>query len=184
VPFRKASASGSFWPEDPPGGLVGIARLAAESPLIEAKRRVEYLEIGTRSLVGKCLSPRMPFVWTINPYRGCEFGCGYCYARYTHEFMELRDPALFETRIFAKHFDADTFRARLCRQHTRVCIPAKRSRRWPVAFHRGYYRRRHKVENFFCRIKRYRRLSTRYEKLAITFLAFVQLAAVVDWLIH
>lgn len=82
-----------------------------------------------------------------------------------------------------KGFDADTFRARLCRQRTRVCIPAKRSRRWPVAFHRGYYRRRHKVENFFCRLKRYRRLSTRYEKLAITFLAFVQLAAVVDWLI-
>ena len=58
------------------------------------------------------------------------------------------------------------------------------SRRWPVAFHRGYYRRRHKVENFFCRLKRYRRLSSRYEKLALTFLAFVQLAAVVDWLIH
>jgi len=53
-----------------------------------------------------------------------------------------------------------------------------------VAFHRGYNRRRHKVENFFCRLKRYRRLSTRYEKLAITFLAFVQLAAVLDWLIH
>jgi transposase len=53
-----------------------------------------------------------------------------------------------------------------------------------VAFHRGYYRRRHVVENFFCRIKRNRRLSTRYEKLAITFLAFVQLAAVVDWLVH
>jgi DNA repair photolyase len=29
----------------------------------------------------------MPFRWTINPYRGCEFGCKYCYARYTHEFM-------------------------------------------------------------------------------------------------
>jgi transposase len=53
-----------------------------------------------------------------------------------------------------------------------------------VAFHRGYYRRRHVVEKFFCRIKRNRRLSTRYEKLAITFLAFVQLAAVVDGLVH
>ena len=47
-----------------------------------------------------------------------------------------------------------------------------------MAFHRGYYRGRHKVENFFCRIKRYRRLSTRYEKLAFTFLAFVQLARI------
>jgi transposase len=42
-----------------------------------------------------------------------------------------------------------------------------------VAFHRDYYQRRHKVESFFCRLKRYRRLSTRYDKLAITFLAFV-----------
>jgi transposase len=83
-----------------------------------------------------------------------------------------------------KGFDADTFRARLCRQGTRVCIPPKRSRRSPVAFHRGYYRHRHKVENFFCRIKRHRRVSTRYEKLAITFLGFVQLAAVLDWLTH
>ena len=83
-----------------------------------------------------------------------------------------------------KGFDADTFRARLCRQRTRVCIPPKRTRRWPVAFHRGYYRCRHHVENFFCRIKRYRRISTRYEKLATTFLGFVQLAAIFDWLTH
>lgn len=83
-----------------------------------------------------------------------------------------------------KGFDADTFRARLCRQRTRVCIPPKRTRRWPVAFHRGYYRYRHKVENFFGRIKRYRRVGTRYDKLAAVFLGFVQLAAVFDWLAH
>lgn len=92
-------------------------------------------------------------------------------------------PCLRGRRAVAdKGFDADSFRARLCRQRTRVCIPAKRSRRTLVAFHRGYYRRRHRVENFFCRIKRHRRISTRYEKLAATFLAFVQLAAVLDWL--
>lgn len=44
----------------------------------------------------------MPFQWTVNPYRGCEFGCKYCYARYTHEFMELRDDGAFENRIYAK----------------------------------------------------------------------------------
>ncbi len=44
----------------------------------------------------------MPFAWSINPYRGCEFGCRYCYARYTHEFMELRDSAEFEDKIYAK----------------------------------------------------------------------------------
>lgn len=81
-----------------------------------------------------------------------------------------------------KGFDADTFRTRLSQQRTRVCIPPKRSRRSPVAFHRGYYRGRHKIENFFGRIKRHRRISTRYEKLAQTFLAFVQFATVLDWL--
>lgn len=51
----------------------------------------------------------------INPYRGCEFGCKYCYARYTHQFMELRDPLDFERRIFVKHFDVRTFRRELAR---------------------------------------------------------------------
>ena len=83
-----------------------------------------------------------------------------------------------------KGFDADTFRARLGRQGTHVCIPPKRSRRRSIAFHRGYYRHRHHVENFFCRIKRYRRISTRYEKLAETYLGFAQLAAIFDWLTH
>ena len=55
----------------------------------------------------------LPFRWTINPYRGCEFGCKYCYARYTHEFMELRDPEQFERKIFAKTFDAARFREEL-----------------------------------------------------------------------
>ena len=44
----------------------------------------------------------MPFAWMINPYRGCEFACKYCYARYTHEFMELRDGLDFERLIFVK----------------------------------------------------------------------------------
>src|SRR3984893_4246806 len=93
--------------------LVGIARLAAESDVIEAKRRVQYFDIATRQLIGRCSGTRMPFVWTVNPYRGCEFGCKYCYARYAHEFMELRDPLQFERKIFAKHFDEARFREEL-----------------------------------------------------------------------
>jgi DNA repair photolyase len=57
----------------------------------------------------------MPFVWTVNPYRGCEFGCKYCYARFAHEFMELREPGQFETKIYAKQFSADSFRTELSR---------------------------------------------------------------------
>ena len=95
------------------GELVGIARLAAESPSLELKRRVQYFELPTRKYLTKCDTPRMPFRWTINPYRGCEFGCKYCYARYAHEFMELRDPMDFERKIYVKHFDAIAFRQEL-----------------------------------------------------------------------
>ena len=80
--------------------LVGIAKLAAEGPLLEAKRSVQYFEIAARSILNRT-RPNMPFQWTINPYRGCEFGCKYCYARYTHEFMEMA-PADFEDKIYAK----------------------------------------------------------------------------------
>ncbi len=99
---------------DPPPPLVGIARLAASSDLLEAKRTVEYFELETRRFIGRG-SGRMRSIWTVNPYRGCEFGCKYCYARYAHEFMELRDPDLFERKIYAKHFRKEAFRSELRR---------------------------------------------------------------------
>ena len=83
-------------------GLVGIARLAAESPQIRERGEVEYFDLPSRSALNRESSGRMPFAWTINPYRGCEFGCKYCYARYTHEFMEMWDGQDFERKIFAK----------------------------------------------------------------------------------
>jgi DNA repair photolyase len=95
--------------------LTGIARLAANARTLESKRRVEYLELVSRSLLTRCGSDRVPFRWTINPYRGCEFGCKYCYARYAHEFLELRDPLQFERKIFAKCFDREQFRSELTR---------------------------------------------------------------------
>lgn len=82
--------------------LKGIAKLAAESPLARAKKDVEYFSLPTRSVLNRCSNSEMPFQWTINPYRGCEFGCKYCYARYTHEFMELRNKEDFERKIYAK----------------------------------------------------------------------------------
>src|SRR5579871_2398860 len=101
--------------DDPPPNLIGIARLASESPLLEAKQRVEYLELETRRFIGRNSNARLSFVWTINPYRGCEFGCKYCYARYAHEFMELRDPEQFERKIYAKRFHPPSFRSELKR---------------------------------------------------------------------
>jgi len=80
--------------------LVGIARLASQSELLENKRGVQYFEMAARSILNRT-SPRMPFQWTINPYRGCELGCKYCFACYTHEFMQM-DASDFEDKIYAK----------------------------------------------------------------------------------
>jgi DNA repair photolyase len=93
--------------------FVGIAQLAASAPLLAAKRSVSYQQLPTRRLINRCASERMPFEWTINPYRGCEFGCKYCYARYTHQYMELREPESFETQIFAKQFLPASVRSEL-----------------------------------------------------------------------
>jgi DNA repair photolyase len=81
--------------------LAGIAQLAAQSSLLEAKREVQYFELPARSILNRT-KPNMPFYWTINPYRGCEFGCKYCYARFTHEYMGLEQLRDFEDRIYAK----------------------------------------------------------------------------------
>ena len=93
--------------------LVGIARLASQSELLEAKRGVQYFEMPARSILNRT-KPRMPFQWTINPYRGCEFGCKYCFARYTHEFMEM-DAGDFEDKIYAKSAAAHLLRRELGR---------------------------------------------------------------------
>jgi DNA repair photolyase len=74
---------------------------------LEPSRGVTFVEMPVRQILNRCTSERMPFRWTINPYRGCEFGCVYCYARYTHEFLELRDPMDFERRIFVKRMAAE-----------------------------------------------------------------------------
>ncbi len=96
----------------------GIAGMAALAPTLEAKSRVEYRDLESRSVLNRCDSPRMPFSWTINPYRGCEFGCQYCYARYTHEYMEF-DAHAFEQKIFVKQGAASILRRELARGKTK-----------------------------------------------------------------
>jgi DNA repair photolyase len=98
-----AKSDSLFQPLPLPGPqLVGIAALAAQGEHLSDGHGVEYFTLPVRSLLNRCNVPRMPFQWTINPYRGCEFACKYCYARYTHEFMELRDGLDFERKIYAK----------------------------------------------------------------------------------
>jgi DNA repair photolyase len=100
VPHRDTERQTSSPPE-PAANRVGIARLAASSPLADSKRGAEYFLLPAKSILNRCDSERVPFTWTVNPYRGCEFGCKYCYARYTHEYMEL-DGGEFERKIFIK----------------------------------------------------------------------------------
>jgi DNA repair photolyase len=82
--------------------LVGIAKLASEGESVRVGHDVEYFTLEAKSILNRCTAARMPFTWTINPYRGCEFACKYCYARYTHEFMEMRDNIEFERKIYIK----------------------------------------------------------------------------------
>ncbi|MGD0213504.1 MAG: radical SAM protein [Terriglobales bacterium] len=94
--------------------LIGIARLAADGDSLREGHNVEYFTLGTRSLLSRVVSARrLPFTWAINPYRGCEFACKYCYARYTHEFMELRNGVDFEQKIFVKQQAAALLRSEL-----------------------------------------------------------------------
>lgn len=82
---------------------------------LEPGAGVEFVEMPVRQILNRCSNLRLPFRWTINPYRGCEFGCVYCYARYTHEFLELHDPIDFERRIFVKRMAAEVLGRTLSR---------------------------------------------------------------------
>jgi DNA repair photolyase len=99
--------------------LMGIARMAAEAEHADDGHLIEFRALDVRSILNKSVSKRqLSLAYSINPYRGCEFGCKYCYARYTHEFMapkpseegvpaastaiDFRDPLSFERTIFLK----------------------------------------------------------------------------------
>jgi DNA repair photolyase len=103
--------------------LIGIARMAAAAEHAEDGHLIEFRTLEVRSILNKSVSKRqLSLAYSINPYRGCEFGCKYCYARYTHEFMapktvaddresadglasatvNYRDPMSFERLIFLK----------------------------------------------------------------------------------
>jgi DNA repair photolyase len=95
--------------------LTALGRAAADAEQIDVGHDVRFRALESRSILNKSVSKRLHWMaWSINPYRGCEFGCRYCYARYTHEFLEglpdesasadlgLRAPEAFEREIFVK----------------------------------------------------------------------------------
>jgi DNA repair photolyase len=75
-----------------------------------------------RTVIARNDSPDVPFTQSINPYRGCEHGCVYCYARPSHAYLGLSPGLDFETRLFAKPDAAQSLRAELARPGYR-CQP-------------------------------------------------------------
>ena len=75
-----------------------------------------------RTIISRNTSPDIPFDRSINPYRGCEHGCIYCFARPTHAFHDLSPGLDFETKLFAKPDAAALLRAELTRPAYR-CAP-------------------------------------------------------------
>lgn len=80
-------------------------------------------------------------------------------------------------------YDADWFRRALINRGITPCIPSKTNRKVPIPHDRTLYRQRHKVENMFGKIKDWRRIHTRYDRCAHTFMSAICIAAtVIFWL--
>lgn len=81
-----------------------------------AALRTEVRDESARSVIARNDSPDLPFDYSINPYRGCEHGCVYCYARPTHEYLGLSAGLDFETRLTAKANAAQVLRRELAQR--------------------------------------------------------------------
>ena len=80
-------------------------------------------------------------------------------------------------------YDADWFRKALAQRDIAACIPSKKNRKVPIPHDTTLYRQRHKIENMFGRLKDWRRIHTRYDRCAHTFMSAICIAAtVIFWL--
>ena len=82
-----------------------------ELPALKTQVTIER----AKSIISRNNSPDIPFTQSINPYRGCEHGCIYCYARPSHAYLNLSPGVDFETRLFAKTNAAELLRAELAK---------------------------------------------------------------------
>lgn len=94
----------------PPRSLVGSAARRGGARAIEvsydpdcvAPANVTVMEDHSRTILSRNDSPDLPFRWSANPYRGCVHACAYCYARPTHEYLDLGAGTDFDTKIIVK----------------------------------------------------------------------------------
>lgn len=86
--------------------------LEVDPEAVEARRGIatEYFADDAKSVISENDSPDIPFRYSLNPYRGCAHGCSYCFARPTHEYLDLSAGLDFETRIFVKERAPELFR--------------------------------------------------------------------------
>ena len=80
------------------------------------ERSTRYYLDASRTVLTRNQSPDVPFDWSLNPYRGCEHGCSYCYARPTHEFLGFSAGLDFESRILVKRDAPELLRRTLARK--------------------------------------------------------------------
>lgn len=98
-----------------------------------------------------------------------------------HKGAALLFPSLPKAKVLLgdKGYDSDWFRAALESQGIATCIPPVRNRKVQLPYDKQLYRQRHKIENVFARIKDWRRVATRYDRCAHTFMSAICIAATV-----
>jgi DNA repair photolyase len=97
----KTEAVQTFFPLEPSAQAAPPRRRFHGEP-VEETPRAQFRPLACNTILNENANRALPFRWTINPYRGCEFGCTYCFARYTHAYLDHADPASFESKIYVK----------------------------------------------------------------------------------
>ena len=97
-------------------------------------------------------------------------------------FQRLTDLKRKSVVIADKGYDADWIRVHIRGQGAIPNIPNRANRTQPYRWHKQLYKERNLIERFFNKLKQFRRIATRYDKLGAAFFAFIQLAAVRIWL--
>ena len=80
-----------------------------------------------------------------------------------------------------KAYDSAELRRWLKARGTKAVVPNRSNRKQPFSFDKRSYKQRHRIENAFCRLKDFRRIATRYDRLARNFLASICLVAAIIW---
>ena len=95
---------------------------------------------------------------------------------------DLVDGIEADAMLADKGYDADHLVERIAETGIAVVIPPKRNRKIQRAYDAEFYKERNRIERFFCKLKQFRRVATRYDKLLANFMGFVKLAVIAIWL--